>query len=321
MISRGQFGFALLACFAAACVAPRAQEAYPAKPINLIVPFAPGGTSDVIARLVADEMGRILGQRIVNENIAGAGGAIGLLKAAHAAPDGYTIVIGNTGTNAAVYWTTENVQFTPDSFSPIGLIAKTSPVIALRNDFPHRAPAAFLDYARKNPGKVSLGHAGIGSSNYLICMSFVKAAKIEANLVSYRGAAPALNDMLGGHLDGVCDAATSVASSIAAGKALGLVVSASQRLAQLPDTPTGAEAGVPDFQAEGWNALFAPKGTPEPVTARLNAALRAAVASDALQKRLADLAALPAKGEEFSPDYVHALVPKEVEKYRVLLGK
>jgi tripartite-type tricarboxylate transporter receptor subunit TctC len=309
-----------LAAFAVATPAV-AQGAYPSKPINLIVPFAPGGTSDVIARLAADEMGRILGQRIVNENIAGAGGAIALLKAARAAPDGYTIVIGNTGTNAAVYWTTENVQFTPESFSPIGLIAKTSPVIALRKDFPHRTPAAFLDFARKNPGAVSLGHAGIGSSNYLICMSFAKAAGIEANLVSYRGAAPALNDMLGGHLDGVCDAATSVAPSIVAGQALGLVVSASARLAQLPDVPTAAEAGAPAFQAEGWNALFAPKGAPEPVIARLNAALREAVAGETMRKRLADLAALPAAGEEFSPDYVRALVPREVEKYRVLLGK
>ena len=298
-----------------------AQTPYPSKPVNLIVPFAAGGTSDVIARLTAEEMGRILGQRIVNENIAGAGGAIALLKAARAAPDGYTLVIGNTGTNAAVYWTTENVQFTPDSFAPVGLIAKTSPVIALRKDFPTKSVAEFLEHARKNPGKVSLGHAGIGSSNYLICMSFIAAAKIDVNLVAYRGAAPALNDLMGGHLDGVCDAATSVASAINGGQAKGLVVSAATRLTQLPDTPAAAEAGVPAFQAEGWNALFAPKGTPAPVIDRLNAALREAVAGETLQKRFAELAALPAKGEELTPDHVRALVPKEVEKYRVLLGK
>jgi tripartite-type tricarboxylate transporter receptor subunit TctC len=314
--------FSILALALSLSGAAHAQETYPARPINLVVPFAPGGASDVIARLVADEMGRILGQRIVNENIAGAGGAIAMLKAARAAPDGYTLVIGNTGTTASVYWTSEStLQFSPDSFAPIGLAAKTVPVIALRKNFPDKTPAAFLDFARKNPGKVSLGHAGIGSSNYLICLSFVKAANIEANLVSYRGGAPALNDMLGGHIDGVCDAATSAAPSIIAGEAHGLVVSASRRLAQLPDVPTGAEAGVPAFQAEGWNALFAPKGTPEPVIARLNTALREAVGSDALQKRFADLATLPASGEEFTPAYVAALVPREVEKYRVLLGK
>ncbi len=316
---RSVFSFAAFATVLASAAV--AQAPYPSKPITLLVPFAPGGTSDVIARLASDEMGRVLGQSIVNENIAGAGGVIALTKASRAAPDGYTIVIGNTGTNAAVYWTTEGVTFTPDSFAPVGLVAKTSPVIALRKDFPARNMAEFLERARKTPGLVSLGHAGVGSSNYLICMSFVRAVGIEANLVAYRGAAPALGDLMGGHLDGVCDAATSVASAINAGQVKGLVVSAATRLAQLPDVPTAAEAGAPEFQAEGWNALFAPKGTPEPVLAKLNDALRKAVASETLQKRLADLAALPAKGEEFTPDYVRALVPKEVEKYRVLLGK
>jgi tripartite-type tricarboxylate transporter receptor subunit TctC len=231
------------------------------------------------------------------------------------------LAIGNTGTNAAVYWTTENVQFTPDAFVPIGLIAKTSPVIALRKDFPARSVAEFIDYAKKNPGKISLGHAGVGSSNYLICTSFIRAAAIDVSLISYRGAAPALNDAMGGHVDGVCDAATSVASAINGNEVKGLVVSAHARLKNLPDVPTAAEAGVPAFQAEGWNALFAPKGTPELVIARLNEALRKAVASETMQQRLADLSSLPASGEELTPDYVRQLVPNEVEKYRVLLGK
>jgi tripartite-type tricarboxylate transporter receptor subunit TctC len=251
---------------AAACAITgmaQAQPAYPSKPITLIVPFAAGGTSDVIARLAADEMGRGLDQRFVLENVGGAGGSIGLTRAARAAPDGYTLAIGNTGTNAAVYWTTENVQFTPDAFTPIGLIAKTSPVIALRKDFPAKSVADFIDYAKKNPGKISLGHAGVGSSNYLICISFIKAASIDVSLISYRGAAPALNDAMGGHVDGVCDAATSVASAINGNEVKGLVVSSHARLKNLPDVPAAAEAGVPAFQAEGWNALFAPKGTPE----------------------------------------------------------
>jgi tripartite-type tricarboxylate transporter receptor subunit TctC len=299
----------------------QAQPAYPSKQITLIVPFAAGGTSDVIARLAADEMGRGLDQRFIIENVGGAGGSIGLTRAARAAPDGYTLAIGNTGTNAAVYWTTENVQFTPDAFAPIGLIAKTSPVIALRKDFPAKSVADFIDYAKKNPGKISLGHAGVGSSNYLICISFIKAAAIEVSLISYRGAAPALNDAMGGHVDGVCDAATSVAGAINGNEVKGLVVSSHARLKNLPDVPAAAEAGVPAFQAEGWNALFAPKGTPEPIIARLNEALRKAVASETMQQRLADLSSLPASGEELTPDYVRQLVPKEVEKYRVLLGK
>jgi len=168
---------------------------------------------------------------------------------------------------------------------------------------------------------MTLGHAGVGSSNYLICMSFVKAAAIDVSLVSYRGAAPALNDAMGGHVDGVCDAATSVAAAINAGEVKGLVVSAHQRLKNLPDVPAAQEAGVPAFQAEGWNALFLPAGAPEPIIAKLNEALRKAVASDTVQSRLAELSALPASGEELSAEYVRQLVPKEVEKYRVLLGK
>lgn len=296
-------------------------QTYPSKPITFIVPFAAGGTSDVIARLAADEMGRALDQRLVIENVGGAGGSIGLTRAARAAPDGYTLTIGNAGTNAAVYWTTENVQFKPESFAPVGLIAKTSPVIALRKNFPAATVAEVVAYAKQNPGKITFGHAGVGSSNYLICMSFVKAAAIDVSLVSYRGAAPALNDAMGGHVDGVCDAATSVAAAINGGEVKGLVVSAAHRLKNLPDVPAAQEAGVPAFQAEGWNALFLPAGAPEPIIAKLNEALRKAVASDTVQARLADLSALPATGEELSPDYVRQFVPKEVEKYRVLLGK
>ncbi len=298
-----------------------AQSAFPSRPIDLIVPFAPGGSSDVIARIAADEMGHILGQNIVIENIGGAGGAIALSKAARAAPDGYTFVIGNAGTNAAVYWITPDLQFTQDSFAPVGLIAKTSPVIAIRNDFPARTGQEFIAFARQNPGKVTLGHAGIGSSNYLICRSFVKAAGIDATLVAYRGAGPALADLMGGHVDGVCDAASSVAPAIQDGRVRGLMVSGATRLTQLPGVPTGAEAGAPEFQAEGWNAFFVPKGTPDGPVGVLNAALRKAVASEAVRKRFSDLAVLPASGDELSPDFVRAFVPREIEKYRVVLGK
>ncbi len=312
-------------CIVALCItasAPAlAQTAYPEKPIDLIVPFAPGGTSDVIARVTAEEMGRLLGQTLVIENIGGAGGAIGLGKAARSRPDGYTLAIGNAGTNAAVYWITPDVAFNTGSFAPVGLIAKTTPVIALRNDFPARNMAEFLAYARANPGKISLGHAGVGSSNYLICVSFLHAAKIDATLVSYRGAAPAMTDLMGGHLDGVCDAVTSAGSAIKDGRIRALVVSAAARLSQLPETPTGSESGIAEFQAEGWNGLFAPKGTPEAVVARLEDALRRAVKGDNLQKRFRDISVLSASDEEMSASYMQSFVPREVEKYRVLLGK
>ncbi|HEY8563887.1 MAG TPA: tripartite tricarboxylate transporter substrate-binding protein [Beijerinckiaceae bacterium] len=307
-----------LAVLFLATAAP-AQDAFPSRPVTLIVPFSAGGTSDVIARLAAEQMGRALGQNVINENTAGAGGSTALTRAARAAPDGYTLAIGNIGTNAAAYTIYKDIKYAPEDFAPIGLVAKTVPVIAIKKDFPAKNLAEFIDYAKKNPGKVNLGHAGVGSSNYLICKAFTQAAGIETQLVSYRGAAPALNDLMGGQIDGVCDAAVSAAGAIQGGAARGLVISSPTRLRALSDVPTAAEAGLPGFQLQGWNAIFAPKGTPEPVIAKLNAALRTAVASEAFQKRMEELGSLPASGEELTPPYVAQFVTGEIDKTRKLL--
>ncbi len=315
-----KFAFTVAATLSFAVSSAYADDIYPSRPITMIVPFAAGGTSDVIARLVAEQMSQALGQRIVNENMAGAGGSTALARAALAAPDGYTIVIGNSGTNAAAYSIYPDIKYSPDDFAPIGLAAKTLPVIAIKNDFPATSVATFIAYAKSHPGSINLGHAGVGSSNYLICKGFAQAAGIDVTLVSYRGAAPALNDLVGGQIDGVCDTAASVTSAIQGGRVKGLVISSATRLRTLPDIPTSTEAGLPEFQQQGWNGLFAPKQTPEHVIARLNTALRAAVASDSLQKRMDDLGAIPATGEELTPAYVRALVPGEIEKFRKLLG-
>lgn len=296
-----------------------AQDKYPSKPITMIVPFAAGGSSDVIARLVGDEMGRVLGQRIIMENMAGAGGATALTRAARAEPDGYTIVIGNSGTNAASYSIYPDLKYTQGDFAAVGLVAKTSPMIALKLDFPAKTLMEFVAYAKANPGKVTLGHAGVGSSNYLICRTLVKAAGVDVALVSYRGAGPALNDLMGGQIDGVCDAATSLSGAIEGGKVKPLVVATPARLPSLPDVQTSREAGLPAFQAQGWNAIFVPKATPQPVIARLNEALRTALSSDNLTKRFKDLSSVPPGPDELAPAFVTAMVPGEIEKYRVLL--
>ena len=301
--------------------AARAAETdYPTRPITLIVPFAAGGASDVIARLAAEGMGQALGQRLINENIPGAGGSTALTRAARATPDGYTLVIGNAGTNAAAYTLYNDLKYTPDAFAPVGLVAKTSPVIAIKKDFAAATLAEFIAYAKANPGKVSLGHAGVGSSNYLICKSFLHAAKIDVTLVSYRGGALALNDLVGGQIDGVCDAATSITPAIQSGQVKGLVVSSPSRLPTLPDVPASAEAGLPEFKAQGWNAIFAPKGTPEPIIAKLNAALGKALKGELLLKRMEELGSFPPEGNEASPDYLKDFVPNEIAKYRQLLA-
>jgi tripartite-type tricarboxylate transporter receptor subunit TctC len=285
----------------------------------MIVPFAAGGTSDVIARTVAEQMSAALGQPVVIENVGGAGGSIALARAARAAPDGYTIAIGNAGTSAAAYTIYPNLTFSPDSFVPVAMVAKTFGIVALRKDFPARNMQEFLAYAKANPGKINLGHAGVGSSNFLICKSFVQAANIDVTLVGYRGAAPALTDAIGGQIDGVCDAAASVSQPIAEKLVKGLVVGSTVRLATLPELPTSAEAGLPEFEAQGWNGLFAPKGTPAEIVARLNAAAKTAVESDAVKKRFADLSTVAPDANEHTPDVLQQLVTRDVEKYRKLL--
>ncbi|MFQ3459453.1 tripartite tricarboxylate transporter substrate-binding protein [Bradyrhizobium sp. UFLA01-814] len=311
-------------CVAAAAALVLATSAYaqdfPKRPITMIVPFTAGGTSDVIARAIADQMGAALGQSIIIENVGGAGGSTALARAARAEPDGYTIAIGNAGTNAATYTIYPKLPFTPDSFAPIAMVAKTFGIVALRKNFPAKDLKEFIDYARKNPGMVNLGHAGVGSSNYLICKSFVHAAAIDVQLVGYRGAALALTDAIGSQIDGVCDAAASVSQAIDDRLVKAVVVGSTVRLASLPELPTSAEAGLPEFEAQGWNGLFAPKGTPPEIIAKLNAAARAAVASEAVKKRFADLSTVAPDANELAPEVLLQLVTRDVAKYRALLA-
>ena len=296
-----------------------AQGGYPNHPITMIVPFAAGGTSDVIARAVAEQMAVTLKQTILIENIAGAGGSTALTRAARAAPDGYTIAIGNAGTSAATYTIYPKLTFTPDSFVAIGMVAKTFGIVALRKDFPANNLQEFIAYAKANPGKVNLGHAGVGSSNYLICKSFEQAAGINVTLVGYRGAAPALTDAIGGQIDGVCDSAASVSQAIDDKLVKGIVTGSTVRLATLPDLPTSAEAGLPEFEAQGWNGLFAPKGTPPEIIARLNAAAKTAVESDQVKARFKILSSVAPDADEHTPEVLQALVTRDVAKYKKLL--
>ena len=309
---------ATLALVLATSVSASADD-YPKRPITMIVPFAAGGTSDVIARAVAEQMAATLGQTIIIENVVGAGGSTALARAARSAPDGYTIAIGNAGTSAATYTIYPKLSFTPDSFASIGMVAKTFGVVALRKDFPASDLKGFIAYAKANPGKVNLGHAGIGSSNYLICKSFVQAAGIDVTLVGYRGAAPALTDAIGGQIDGVCDSAASVSQAIDDKLVKGIVVGSTVRLATLPDLPTSAEAGLPEFEAQGWNGLFAPKGTPPEIIAKLNAAARASVESDLVKKRFHDLSTVAPDADEHAPEVLQQLVTRDVAKYSKLL--
>ena len=213
-----------------------------------------------------------------------------------------------------------DIKYKPDDFAPVGLAAKTWGVLAVKKDFPAKTLADFVAYAKTNPGRVTLGHAGVGSSNYIICKSFVQAAGVDVTLVSYRGGAPALTDLIGGQVDGVCDNAASISPAIEGKQVVGLAVTSPQRLSTLPDVPTAAQAGLPDFSTQGWNALFAPKGTPAPILAKLNGALRTALANETLRKRLTELGATVPSADEIAAAHTEQLVRTDSEKLRQLLS-
>lgn len=293
---------------------------FPTRTMTMIVPFAAGGSSDVNARLISEYMSQDLGQRFILENVPGAGGLAGLTRLTQSAPDGYTIALGNSGTNTAVYLFNPEVKFTPDDFAPIGLFTRSSAVVAIKKEQAANTLSEFIAYAKANPGKVTIGHSGIGSQNYLFCKTFIQAAQINVTLVGYRGGGPALNDLIGGQIDGLCDSASSATQAITGGLVKGVALASPKRLPSLPDVPTSAEAGLPEFQIQGWYALFAPKDTPAPIITRLNAALRKAIANADYQKKLEALGSYVTQDSELTPDYLKAYVPREIEKFKSVLA-
>lgn len=290
-------------------------QSYPTRPIVLIVPFAAGGPNDVLARIVTAHMSQTLGQRILIENVTGAGGTIGSGRVATATPDGYTLLSGNLGTHAASYAYYPELKYRSDDFSPVGMVAGTPNFLAVREDFPAATLAEFIDYAKKNPGKVTAGHAGNGSNGNLVCLLLMNSADIQIQLVSYRGSGPAINDLLAKQIDAVCDSAPTVVPHARAGGIRALVVAQSQRSDRLPAVPTSLEAGLPSFEVTGWNALFVPKKTPVAIVGILNHALNEALADPVVEKRILDIgASVPALRERTS-EWLGAFVEAEIKKW------
>ena len=289
--------------FAAACavllavVSAQAQP-YPSRPITVVVPFPAGGPSDVVARIVAENMGKVLGQTMVIENVGGAGGTIGSARVATAAPDGYTLLAGSMGSHVAAPVLTPNVKYDSQrDFDPIGPTAHAPAVIVARKDFPANDLREFVAYLKQNGANVKQAHGGIGSSSHMACLLFSAAAGVTPNLVAYRGTGPAMNDLIGGHVDFLCEQAVSVTGQITSGAVKAFAVSGDARLATLPDVPTAKEAGV-NYHMSIWAGIFAPKGLPADVMKRLNDALDQTLDDPSVQKRLADLGgSIPTKDE------------------------
>jgi tripartite-type tricarboxylate transporter receptor subunit TctC len=269
----------------------QAQD-YPARTVTIIIPFAAGGPADITGRIVADIFNRHLGQKFVVENVGGAGGTIGALRAAHAAADGYTILSGHLGTNALASAFYPNLGYDPQKdFEPIGLTAEYPELLVVRKNFPADNLKQFVDYAKSNAGKLNVGHAGLGSVSYIGCLLLNSAIGIKPTMVPFTGTAPVLNAMLGDQIDYECDPLLGTLSQVRAGTVKALAIAARKRSPMLPDVPTSYEQGLPEFDCAPFYALFAPSGTPRPVIEKLVAALNKGLDEEQVQKRLADLGA------------------------------
>ncbi|MGO4704832.1 tripartite tricarboxylate transporter substrate binding protein BugD [Microvirga sp. 2MCAF38] len=303
-----------------AAVGAQAQGAYPQRPITMIVPFAAGGPTDVIARIVGDHMSRTLGQQIVIENVAGAGGTTGITRASQAQPDGYTIMMGHMGTHGAAPALYPNLKYDPTKdFAPIGLAAGTPIVIVARKDFPAADLKGFLEYVKANGDKVNMAHAGVGSVSHMTGIFFSSVMKTKPTMVTYSGTGPALNDLMANTVDYMTDQIVNVAPQIQGNNIKAFAIATAQRSPALPNVPTTKEAGLDGFEVSAWNAVFAPKGTPSEITKKLNDALVKALGDEGTRKRLLDLGGVLPADAERTPEALQKLVESEVARWTPVL--
>lgn len=286
---------------------------FPDKPIRMVVGFPPGGGVDTFARLFAAEMEKDLGQTIVIDNKAGAGGAIGADHVARAAPDGYTILMGNTGSLAINPNLHKSIQYTIKDFAPVGLAASSPLLFAVHSDFPQKNLKDFIDVAKASPDSVTFGTGGAGSISHLATAVLESEAGISMVHVPYKGGAPAINDLLGQQIDMAVDGVPLIAPHVNAGKLTALAVTSPQRSPLLPETPTVAEAGFPEFNITAWYGIVAPKGTPAEVVKRLSDALVKAAKSPALVERVRKLGA---DSEGSSPEQFESFLNRESEMWK-----
>ncbi|WP_460449471.1 tripartite tricarboxylate transporter substrate-binding protein [Alsobacter sp. SYSU BS001988] len=308
------FGMALLAPLGAG-----AQD-YPAKPITLVVPYAAGGPSDVIARLVGQNMSASLGQQIIIENVAGAGGTTGAERVAKSAPDGYTLLIHHVAlaAGASMY----KLRYdTTAAFSPIGLINYGPFVLTARADYPPGTAAEILAKLKADGPKVNVAHAGVGSGSHLCGLMLNQALGVSFTYIPYKGTGPAMNDLVAGQVDVLCDQTTNAIPQIEGGKIKAYAVTSGKRLEQLPKLPSLAEAGLQGFEVTVWHGLYAPAQTPAPVVAKLNAALQKALADETILKRFSDLGTLTFPADQRTPAALDAYLKGEVKKWADVIQK
>ena len=299
--------------------ATTARADYPERAITMIVPFAAGGPTDTVGRLVAEAMTRELGQQVIVENVGGAGGTLGAARVAKAEPDGYTLLMYHIGqaTSASLY---RKLSYDPiNDFAPIGRVTDVPMTVIGRSTLEPSSAADLIGFIRAKKDELTLANAGPGSSSHLCGMLLMSALGVPMTTVPYKGTAPAMTDLLGGQVDLVCDQTTNTAGQIRAGKVKAYAVTTKERVAALPDLPTLDEAGLPGFEMSVWHGLWAPKGTPEPVIAKLVPALAAALKDEKVIERMADLGTVPVPPEQVTPAALQAQTESEAEKWRPII--
>jgi tripartite-type tricarboxylate transporter receptor subunit TctC len=316
----GVLAVAGLAALLVGGIVPVSAQDYPTRPIIVVVPFPPGGASDVVARIVANQMSKTLGQSMVIENVGGSGGTVGSARVAAAAPDGYTLLAASMGSHVAAPVLTPAIKYDPIAdFAPIGITAHSPAVIVARKDFPAKDLKEFVSVLREKGAAVKQAHGGIGASSHMACLMFTAGTGVKPALVAYRGSGPALNDLVGGHVDFMCEQSVSVAESALGGTVKAFAVSSAERLPSLPGVPTAREMGV-NYEMSVWAGMFAPKGTPPEIVSRLAEALNKALDDAAVRDRLAQLGGtIPARAER-DPAAFDRFVRSEVARWEPILA-
>ena len=306
---------------AAVLAAPLAHAQYPTKTVNIIVPFAAGGPTDTVARVIAQAMTKPMGQTLIVENKPGAGGTLAAEYVAKASPDGYTLLLHHIGmsTAPALYRTLRYNAI--DSFEPVGLIADVPMTLVAKPGFPAKDFKELLAYVKANKSKVTYANAGIGSASHLCGMLFMSAIETDLTTVPYKGTGPAMNDLLGGQVDFMCDQTTNTTSQIKSGKIKAYGVTSRTRVASLKDIPTLDEQGLKGFEVAVWHGLYAPKGTPKPVVDKLTASLQEALRDPTVKTRFNDLGTDPIAQDKATPAALRSHLKAEIDKWTPLIKK
>lgn len=308
-------------CLAVIAVSQAHAQQYPTKVITMVVPFAAGGPTDTVARLLAQSMGASLKTQVIVENVGGAGGTIAANRVAKASPDGYTILIHHIGqsTAPALY---RRLPYDPlKDFEPIGLINEVPMTLVSRRDFPPKDLKELISYVKANKEKVTYANAGLGAASHLCGMLFMTAIQTDLTTVPYKGTAPAMNDLLGGQVDFMCDQTTNTTSQIKANRIKVYGVTTKKRVPSLPSVPTMDESGLPGFEVSVWHALYAPRSTPKSVIGILTKALQTALHDSNVKQRFAELGTEPVADNRATPEALRAHLKAEIDKWAPIIKK